>query len=199
MGLAGIPWWTTDIGGFHGGNPDDPAYREVFTRWFEYGAFCPVFRLHGFRDPHLPPLSTHGGGKMLSGAANEVWSYGEEVYNMCTKYMFLRERLKPYIKGLMQAAHQSGTPVMRTLFYEFPADAKCWEIDDQYLFGPDVLVAPVLDAGITQRPVYLPQGAQWTNAWTKEKFTGGQTILVDAPLDVIPLFLRNDAQLPIQE
>jgi alpha-D-xyloside xylohydrolase len=123
MGLAGIPWWTTDIGGFHGGNPDDPAYREVFARWFQYGAFCPVFRLHGCRDPHTPPLSDHGGGKMMSGAPNEVWSYGEEVYQICTKYMFLRERLKPYIKGLMEAAHQRGTPVIRTLFYEFPADS----------------------------------------------------------------------------
>ena len=197
MGLAGIPWWTTDIGGFHGGNPADPAYREVLARWFEWGAFCPVFRLHGLREPHKPPLSNHGGGKMLSGAANEVWSYGEEVYEICTKYMFMRERLKPYIAGLMQAAHKRGTPVMRTLFYEFPADCKSWDVSDEYLFGPDLLVAPVMDAGLKQRPVYLPDGAQWTNAWTGEVLTGGQTITVDAPLDIIPLFLRDGANLPI--
>lgn len=198
MGLAGIPWWTTDIGGFHGGDPDDPAYREVFTRWFEYGAFCPVFRLHGFRDPIKPPLSDHGGGKMVSGAANEVWSYGEEVYETCTKYMFLRERMKPTITRLMQEAHEKGTPVMRTLFYEFPLDPACWEISDQYLFGPDLLVAPVMEAGVTQRPVYLPRGAKWKNAWTGKTFTGGQTVTADAPLDTIPLFLRGGADLPIR-
>ncbi len=197
MGLAGIPWWTTDIGGFHGGNPDDPAYREVLARWFQYGAFCPVFRLHGFRDPHRPPLSDHGGGKMLSGAPNEVWSYGEEVYQICQKYMWLRERLKPYITGLMQEAHDRGTPVMRTLFYEFPQDPHCWEVEDQYLFGRDLLVAPVMEAGVSKRSVYLPAGARWTNAWTGETLTGGQTLTVDAPLEVIPLFLRDGADLPI--
>ncbi len=199
MGLAGIPWWTTDIGGFHGGNPADPAYREVLARWFAWGAFCPVFRLHGFRDPHKPPLSNHGGGKMLSGADNEVWSYGEEVYAICTKYMLLRERLKPYITGLMQAAHEHGTPVMRTLFYEFPADARSWEVSDEYLFGPDLLVAPVMEAGLKQRAVYLPAGAQWTNAWTGEVLGGGQTVTVDAPLDTIPLFVREGATLPIRD
>lgn len=198
MGLAGIPWWTTDIGGFHGGNPDDPAYREVLARWFAWGAFCPVFRLHGVRDPIKPPLSDHGGGKMMSGAANEVWSYGEEVYAICTKYLLLRERLKPYITRVMEAAHEHGTPVMRTLFYEFPADAKSWDVSDEYLFGPDLLVAPVMEAGLTQRPVYLPAGAQWTNAWTGEVLPGGQTITVAAPLDIIPLFVREGAALPIR-
>ena len=136
---------------------------------------------------------------MLSGADNEVWSYGEEVYAICTKYMFLRERLKPYITGLMQAAHQHGTPVMRPLFYEFPADRHSWEVGDEYLFGPDLLVAPVMEAGLQQRPVYLPDGAQWTNAWTGEVFAGGQTVTVPAPLDIIPLFVRDEANLPIRE
>jgi alpha-D-xyloside xylohydrolase len=198
MGLAGIPWWTTDIGGFHGGNPNDPAYREVLTRWFQWGAFCPVFRLHGFRNPWKPPLSDHGGGKMLSGAGNEVWSYGEEVYTILTRYLWIRERLKPYISSLMKEAHAKGTPVMRTLFYEFPADAPSWEVEDEYMFGPDLLVAPVMEAGLKQRALYLPAGAQWTNAWTGETLPGGQTVTVDAPLDVIPLFLRDDARLPIR-
>jgi alpha-D-xyloside xylohydrolase len=197
MGLAGIPWWTTDIGGFHGGDPSDPAYREAFTRWFEYGVFCPVFRLHGFRDPHSMPLSTHGGGKMLSGGPNEVWSYGEEVYEICKKYMFVRERLKPYLKTLMQAAHENGTPVMRTLFYEFPGDCQCWDITDEYMFGPDLLVAPVMEASITKRQVYLPAGAQWKNVWSGEKYEGGQCITVAAPLEVIPLFLRDESNLQI--
>jgi alpha-D-xyloside xylohydrolase len=86
---------------------------------------------------------------------------------------------------------------MRTLFYEFPADSRSWDVSDEYLFGPDLLVAPVMDAGMKQRPVYLPDGAQWTNAWTGEVLTGGQTVTVDAPLDLIPLFLRDGANLPI--
>ena len=104
-GPGGHPWWTTDIGGFHGGDPDDPAYRELLARWFAYGAFCPVFRLHGFRDPHTPPLSDHGGGKMMSGAANknEVWIVmAKKSTASAPRYMFMRERLKPYITGLMQ-------------------------------------------------------------------------------------------------
>ena len=98
----------------------------------------------------------------------------------------------------MQAAHERGTPVMRTLFYEFPADAKSWDVSDEYLFGPDLLVAPVMEAGLTQRPVYLPAGAQWTNAWTGEVLPGGQTVTVAAPLDTIPLFLRDGADLPVR-
>jgi alpha-D-xyloside xylohydrolase len=197
MGLAGIPWWTTDIGGFHGGDPNDPDYREVFARWFEYGIFCPVFRLHGFRDPHIPPLSNHGGGKMLSGGPNEVWSYGEEVYGICKKYMFIRERLKPYIRGLMQATHERGTPVMRTLFYEFPDDSQCWDVTDQYMFGPDLLVAPIMEAGMTKRQVYLPAGTTWKDGWTGKTHHGGITITVDAPLDIIPLFVKEGSNLPI--
>lgn len=92
MGIAGIPWWTTDIGGFHGGNINDPAFKECLTRWFQFGAFSPVFRLHGDREPHKKPLTGVGGGAMPSGADNEVWTYGEEVYEICKKYLFLRER-----------------------------------------------------------------------------------------------------------
>jgi alpha-D-xyloside xylohydrolase len=98
----------------------------------------------------------------------------------------------------MEAAHRCGTPVMRTLFYEFPADSQSWEVSDQYMFGPVLLVAPVMDAGLKQRPVYLPAGAQWTNAWTGEVYAGGQTVVVDAQLDTIPLFLRDGAKLPIR-
>ena len=134
---------------------------------------------------------------MLSGAPNEVWSYGEEVYQICQKYMRMRERLKPYIAGLMREAHEHGTPVMRTLFYEFPDDPYSWEVEDQYLFGRDLLVAPVMEAGVTNRKVYLPPGVRWTNAWTGETVEGGQTIRVDAPLDLIPLFLRDGMDLPI--
>jgi alpha-D-xyloside xylohydrolase len=199
MGLAGIPWWTTDIGGFHGGDPSDPAFRELFARWFAYGAFCPVFRLHGDREPHQPPLGGSGGGRVWSGGPNEVWSYGDAVYAICKKYLFIRERIQPYIQRVMQETHEKGAPVMRTLFYEFPQDAPSWDVADEYLFGPDLLVAPVMEAGVTERAVYLPAGATWTNAWSGETFSGGQTVSVPAPLDIIPLFLRDGAELKIRE
>jgi alpha-D-xyloside xylohydrolase len=191
MGLAGIPWWTTDIGGFHGGNPEDPAFRECIIRWFQYGAFCPVFRLHGDREPHHQALGTSGGGLFASGADNEVWSYGEEAYEIFKKYMFIREAMKPYITGLMKEAHEKGTPVMRPLFYDFPEDKLAWEVSDQYMFGPEVLVAPILYADVTSRKVYLPAGAEWKDAHSKEIYEGGQEINCNAPLEIIPLFLKK--------
>lgn len=98
MGIAGIPWWTTDIGGFHGGDPNDPAFRELFVRWFQWGTFCPVMRLHGDREPRQPQFGTTGGASCCSGAANEVWSYGEEVYEICRKYMNIREQMRSYTR-----------------------------------------------------------------------------------------------------
>ncbi len=197
MAIAGIPWWTTDIGGFHGGNPNDPAFRECIVRWFQYGAFCPVFRLHGDRMPFVPPTGTSGGGVCGSGSDNEVWSYGDEAYDIFREYMLMRERLKPYIADLMREAHVKGTPPMRPLFYDFPEDTVAWEVDDQYMFGPDLLVAPVVNGGQRSRSVYLPAGAEWTHAFSGAVVTGGQRISVDAPLEQIPLFVRNGAQLPL--
>lgn len=190
MGLAGIPWWTTDIGGFHGGNIHDPKFHEILVRWFEFGTFCPVMRLHGFREPFKQPLGTTGGGKMNSGAENEVWSYGEEVYEICKKYMELRETLRPYVRGLMKEAHEKGTPVMRPLFYDFPDDPKTWEIEDQYMFGSDILVAPILYADERERTLYLPKGS-WKHLFTGEVYEGGTTVTVAAPLDQLPVFERR--------
>ena len=191
MGIAGIPWWTTDIGGFHGGNPDDPAFRELFARWFEWGTFCPVMRLHGDREPRQPQYGTTGGATCCSGAANEVWSYGEEVYEICKKYMFLREKLRPYTRKLMEEAHEKGTPVMRTLFYMYPQDKKCWDIEDEYLYGPDILVAPILEAGQKTREVYLPAGENWIEYATGKTYEGGQTVEAVAEVDIIPVFLKE--------
>ncbi len=188
MGIAGIPWWTTDIGGFHGGDPTDPAFRELLARWFEFGAYCPVMRLHGDRDPKQPQLGTTGGATCLSGADNEVWSFGEEDYEICKKYLAVREEMRPYLREVMREAHEKGTPVMRPLFYDFPQDETAWEIEDQYMFGPQKLVAPVLEAGQREREVYLPRGARWQYCETGEIFEGGQKITVPAPLDVIPVF-----------
>ncbi|MBP3476107.1 MAG: family 31 glucosidase [Lachnospiraceae bacterium] len=188
MGLAGIPWWTTDIGGFHGGDPCDPAFRELFVRWFQWGAFCPVMRLHGDREPRQPQYGTTGGAHCCSGAANEVWSYGEEVYDICVKYLDWREQMRDYTRKLMREAHEKGTPVMRTLFYEFPEDQICWDVEDEYMYGDRVLVVPVLEAGIKERRLYLPKGTQWKSCETEQIYEGGQWISVPLTLDSIPIF-----------
>ena len=195
MGMAGIPWWTTDIGGFHGGNPKDPSFQELLVRWFEWGTFCPVMRLHGERQPLQAPIGDYGGGLCVSGADNEVWSFGDENYSILKKYLELRKHMKPYIMELMQAAHEKGTPVMRPLFYDVPSDMKSWNIEDEYMFGPDVLVAPVLYAGETERKVYLPKGSRWKNYWTGEVVKGGSSVVVSTPIEQIPVFTRNGREL----
>jgi len=192
MGLAGIPWWTTDIGGFHGGNPDDPAFRELFVRWFQWGTFCPVMRLHGDREPRQPQYGTTGGASCCSGAANEVWSYGEEVYDICKKYMMLREKLRPYTRSLMLEAHEKGTPVIRTLFYEYPDESECWEVEDEYFYGADILVAPVCQAGQKKRKVYLPGNTIWTEYETMKEYRGQRWIEVDTPIEAMPVFVKKE-------
>lgn len=190
MGLAGIPWWTTDIGGFHGGDPNDPKFRELFVRWFQWGAFCPVMRLHGDREPRQPQVGTTGGATCCSGAANEVWSYGEEVYNICEKYMCMREEMRGYTRRLMTEAHEKGTPVMRTLFYEFPEDEMCWNLEDEYMYGDKLLVAPILEAGMTVRKIYLPRGASWKDCETDTVYEGGTILDKPVTLAEMPVFLR---------
>ena len=195
MGIAGIPWWTTDIGGFHGGDIHDPAFKECLTRWFQFGAFSPVFRLHGDREPHKKPLTGVGGGAMPSGAENEVWTYGEEVYEICKKYMFLREKMRPYILEVMKEAHEKGAPAMRTLFWNFPEDAKSWEVSDEFCLGSDILVAPVLYEEQRSRQVYLPAGVNWRDLNSGNILEGGKTYTVEAPIDTIPVFIR-EGKLP---
>jgi alpha-D-xyloside xylohydrolase len=192
VALSGIPWWTTDIGGFHGGDPDSPGYRELMVRWFQYGACCPLFRLHGDRDPRDP----HGVHR--TGGPNEIWSYGDEVYPVLRDYILLRERLRPYLADQFRLAHETGLPPMRPLFVDFPTDDAAWLPADEYLLGPDLLVAPVLAAGARHRDVYLPAGTRWRDAWTGTVHPGGTTVTADAPLDRIPLFLRGTANLPIR-
>lgn len=188
MGIAGIPWWTTDIGGFHGGDPNDESFRELFVRWFQWAAFCPVMRLHGDREPRQPQYGDSGGASCRSGAANEIWSYGEEVYEICRKYIRIREELRDYTRKLMREAHENGRPVMRTLFYEFPEDEKCWEITDEYMYGDRYLVAPVLYAGMNNRNVYLPLGFSWRDMESKKVYPGGGTIKIELTLESIPVF-----------
>ena len=184
MGIAGIPWWTTDIGGFHGGNPDDSEFRELFTRWFQWGAFCPVMRLHGDREPKPKGQPT------APGADNEIWSYGDEVYEICKKYIGIRQQLRDYTRDLMRQAHEKGTPVIRPLFYEFPTDGKAWTVETQYMYGWKYLVAPVFTAKQREAQVYLPAGASWKSWEGTDTYEGGKTVQVDCPIDTMPVFVR---------
>ena len=201
MSMAGIPWWTSDIGGFLGGNIADKDFQELLLRWFAWGAFCPVFRMHGERSPWYEREQEFRNGvrQLTSGQDNEVWSFGEENYQILSKYLFIRERLRPYIRECMQAASETGAPVMRPLFYDFPEDKACWAVEDSYMFGPDLLVSPVMEAGVDSRRIYLPAGTRWTDAYTKQVYEGGQWVTVPAPIDIIPVMVREGKEYQIYE
>jgi len=195
--FSGVPWWTTDIGGFFNGDPDDEAFRELLVRWFAFGVFCPIFRLHGFRLPNHEVSRYDPDAYNRSGGPNEVWSYGEGNYGILVDLIALRYRLIPYIMEQARRASRDGTPVMRPLLYDFPADADACPIWDEYMFGPDLLVAPILEKGKRERNVYLPEGATWTDPYGGRTHEGGATVRVDAPMDRMPLFLKDGAKLPI--
>ena len=178
--LSGNPYWTTDIGGFVVANPDDPAYRELYARWFEFGAFCPIFRTHGTRTTNQ----------------NEIWSYGPEIQALLTRYDRLRYRLMPYIYSVAwKTTHENYTP-MRALVMDFRDDPRVWNIGDQFLFGPSLLVNPVTEPGAISRHLYLPK-SKWYNFWTGEALEGGRAIDTAAPLHEIPLFVRAGTILPL--
>ena len=201
MAIAGIPWWTTDIGGFLGGDIKSEEFKELLVRWFQWGCFCPVMRLHGERPPfHKPEKVYHEVRgyqikQMESGQDNEVWAFGDEVYKILEKYLKLRASLKPYIKEQMKTAHEKGAPVMRPLMYDFSDDELSWEIEDQYMFGPKLMVCPVMEAGARKRLVYLPvlsSGEKWVELSSKKEYEGGQEVEVDSPLDCMPVFSRGN-------
>jgi alpha-D-xyloside xylohydrolase len=179
--LSGLPYWTTDIGGFiSGGNPDDPAYRELYLRWFEYGSFCPIFRAHGTRTTNQ----------------NEIWSYGPDAQKILTSYDRLRYRLLPYIYSLgWMTTDQSYTP-MRALAMDFRTDVRAQNIGDEYLYGPAILVAPVTEPGATVRHLYLPK-ARWYDFWTGKAVDGGAAIDTAAPIERMPLFVRAGSIVPM--
>jgi alpha-glucosidase/alpha-D-xyloside xylohydrolase len=198
---TGLPYWDTDIAGFF--SPSIPAdyhaahkplidgsdvrgtignyedYPELFVRWFEWGSFQPVMRAHGERNH------------------NEVWSYGKQAEPILAKYLKLRYQLLPYTYSVAYRSYQTGAPYMRALFMDFPEDPKAANIPDEYMYGPAFLVAPVTEQGATQRTVYLPAGCDWYNYWTNERLHGGQTIVADAPIDTLPLFVRAGSIVPL--
>lgn len=182
---TGQPYWTTDIGGYLKGDPKSKAYREVFTRWFQYGTFCPIFRCHGRREP----FDTNG--------SNELWAYGDTVQKICTDLVHLRYKLMPYIYSLTRmVSHDDYTP-MRLLAFDFPDDENTRDIRDEFMYGPAFLVSPVTEAGATSRKIYLPKGADWIDYHTGKRYDGGQTITADAPLERMPLFVKAGSIIPL--
>ncbi len=177
--MSGLPYWTTDIGGFQGGDPDDPPYREVFVRWFQFGTFCPIFRTHGVRK------------------ANELWSYGPSAQAILTRYDNLRYRLLPYIYSLAWKTTSEGYTSMRALTMDFPADRQALDIADEFMFGPALLVNPVTQAEAVTRRVYFPGGTNWYDFWSGALVKGGQSANAAAPLDTIPLYVRAGSIVPM--
>lgn len=186
MAMSGIPWWCTDIGGFHGGNIDRPEFRELIVRWFQYGLFCPIFRLHGCRSSDGP--------EGFERVANEIWSFGDRAEHLIAQYLHLREKLRPYLHEQMALASTTGLPVMRPLFVGFPEDSACWQVEDQFLFGSDFLVAPITEAGSLSREVYFPRGQIWKSVWNHEQeYEGGENAVIHEPFGRFPVFVPRDS------
>jgi alpha-D-xyloside xylohydrolase len=178
--LSGYPYWTTDIGGYHQiyeNQSPGPDYQELYARWFEFGAFCPIFRSHGHR-PH-----------------NEMWTY-DKVEPILLQYDNLRYRLMPYIYSLAWRVHQDDYTIQRPLVMDWRLDPKVREIGDQFMFGPAILVNPVMKEKVVQRSLYLP-AATWYDFWTGESIKGGKDIQAAAPLDRMPLYIRAGSILPM--
>jgi alpha-D-xyloside xylohydrolase len=178
--VSGLPYWTTDIGGFTVANPDDPAYQELFVRWFEFGTFCPIFRVHGTRSTNQ----------------NELWSYGPEAQKTLVAFDKLRYRLMPYIYSLAWKTTNEGYTIMRPLVMDFRTDVRAQDTGSQFLFGPALLVNPVTEAGATSRHLYLPD-AKWYDFWTGAAQQGGRFVDAAAPIERIPLFVRAGSILPL--
>jgi alpha-D-xyloside xylohydrolase len=178
--LSGLPYWTTDIGGFVSGDPDDPAYRELFIRWFQYGTFNPILRVHGTRKTDQ----------------NELWSYGPDAQKILVNFDRLRYRLLPYIYSLAwKTTSESYTP-MRPLVMDFRKDVRAQNIGDQFMFGPAFLVNPVTEPAATSRNIYLPK-AKWYDFWSGNRVDGGVALDAAAPLDRLPLYVRAGSIVPM--
>jgi alpha-D-xyloside xylohydrolase len=180
--LSGFPYWTTDIGGFFRPGRSqytDSNYHELLTRWFQWGAFCPIFRIHGYMTE------------------TEPWKYGSVVEENMRKTMNLRYRFLPYLYSEAGMVTQDGSTLMRALVMDFNGDTAAMNCRYEYMFGKSMLVAPVTEPGLRNSSVYLPKTTAWYDFWTGKRFAGGQRVTVEAPLDRIPLFVRAGSILPI--
>jgi alpha-glucosidase len=176
LSLSGVAFCGPDVGGF-----GSDTTSELLARWTQTGAFFPFFRNH----------------TVINTRSQEPWTFGPEIEDVCRKAIRLRYRLLPYFYNLFREATLDATPIIRPLFWEFPDDANGYAIDDQFLLGPSLLVAPIFRQGARQRAVYLPAGADWYEFGTDRKHAGGQYVTAAAPLDTIPLFVRAGTILPM--
>lgn len=166
--MCGIPWWNSDVGGFYGGDTTSDYFKELIVRWFQFGVFCPVLRLHGNRNRH----GETSGLKEASGDPNELWSFGEENFEILKELVNLRENLRPYIKAQMDIASKKGYPIMRPMFFEFPNDEICYKTGEQYMFGDDIIFAPIVEQGQKIKQFYIPDG-QWILTMNGHKYGKG--------------------------
>ena len=180
--LTGMPYWTTDIGGFfRPGRTQytDPKYHDILTRWFQFGTFNTIFRMHGYQTE------------------TEPWKYGDTVMNNMRTMMNLRYRLMPYTYSEAWQVSKNGSTIMRPMIMDFKNDATAIAQSYQYMFGKSFLVAPITEPGVTEWNVYLPTSATWYDFWTGKRFVGGQSIKTAAPQDIIPLFVKAGSIVPV--
>jgi len=180
FGMSGLPYWTTDIGGFF--RPKNqytsPEYHELLIRWFEFGTFCPIFRIHGYQSQ------------------TEMWNFGPQVYDILRQYDDLRYRLLPYIYSEAWSVTHQGQTMMRALPLEYPQDRRTWHVADEFLFGPSLLISPVVEPGATMWPVYLPEGSDWYDFWTGQRTQGGETVTANAPIGRMPIYVKAGSIVP---
>lgn len=188
--ICGLPWWNTDIGGFWGADTQSEEYRELIVRWFQYGLFSPVMRVHGNRNRHGEKKRDV---KEPTGDPNEIWSFGERNFEILKELVLLRERLRPYIEKHMKIASEKGYPVMRPMFFDYPDDEICYALGEQYMFGDDILFAPIVNRGQTEKQVYLPEG-EWILTKTKERYNSGWHT-VNAEINEYIAFVKSNSDI----
>ena len=194
MAMCGIPWWNSDIGGFLFADIESDYFKELVVRWAQFGVFSPVMRLHGSRKRQSTYVERHPGIIEKSGGDNEIWSFGEEDYVILKDLVELRNRLKPYICKYMDITTETGAPIMRPMFFDYYDDEICYTLEDQYMFGEDILFAPITGQGQTKRKVYLPKG-QWIDTRTKEEICGEKWIECQAAIDEFIAFVKKGSDI----
>jgi alpha-D-xyloside xylohydrolase len=179
--ITGLPYWTTDIGGFFRSGPSqytDEKYQELLTRWFQWGAFNPIFRSHGYQTE------------------TEPWKFGQKVEENMRKMLNLRYSLLPYIYSEAWQVTKNGSTIMRPLVMDFNGDTEAVNQAYEYMFGKAFLVAPITEPGAKEWSVYLPKSTDWYDFWTGDRLTGEQTVIKKTQLDIIPLYVKAGTILP---
>jgi alpha-D-xyloside xylohydrolase len=190
MSMSGIPWWNSDIGGFLSADIESREFRQLIIRWFQFGLFSPIMRLHGSRKKTKNHIERHPGIIEASGGDNEIWCFGDENYEIIKRLIEMREKMKPYIQKYMDIASSTGAPLMRPMFFDFYEDETCYTLEDQYMFGEDILFAPIMEMDCVSREVYLPKG-RWIDINTKMVMEGEQRVIVNAQIHQFIAFVKE--------